>query len=104
MAKKQKKTAKKTSNAKVAKAPAPRYMQGKKPKAIAFHKVADVLAVIEKHGHGRKFKRQSKASEHSVILHPETVNFIKDFLAENNMHTDPIGRKAITSGGDYDCD
>jgi hypothetical protein len=104
MARKLKKTAKKSPKAKVTKAPTPRYMKGKKPRAVAFHKVADVLAVIEKHGHGRKFKRQTRAGEHTMILHPDTVNFIKDFLAKNNMHTDPIGRKAITSGGDYDCD
>ncbi len=104
MAKKPKKTAKKSPKAKVTKAPTPRYMKGKKPRAVAFHKVANVLAVIEKHGHGRKFKRQTRAGEHTIILHPATVNFIKDFLAKNNMHTDPIGRKAITSGGDYDCD
>lgn len=104
MAKKTKKTTKKTPKAQVKAAPTPRYMTGKKPRAVAFHKVADVLAVIEKHGHGKKFKRQIRAGEHAMILHPNTVNFIKDFLAKNNMHTDPIGQKAITSGGDYDCD
>ncbi len=83
--------------------PTPRYMRGKKPKSISIHKIADVLAVIEKHGHGKKFKRQAKAAAHTIALHPKTVNFIKDFLADNNMYSDKIGRKAIDSDGDYDC-
>ncbi|MCW2127917.1 hypothetical protein AB7M56_006100 [Bradyrhizobium elkanii] len=61
------------------------------------------MAVIKKHGHATKL-RQTRAGEHSMILHPDTVNVIRDFLAKNNRHTDPIRRKAITSGGDYDCD
>jgi hypothetical protein len=104
MAKKPKAKPKKANKAKPAEAPKPRYMRGKTPKSIAFHKVADVLGVIAEHGHNKKLRRQMKAAGHTMTLHPKTVNFIKDFLAKNNMHTDPIGRKAITSDGDYDCD
>jgi hypothetical protein len=104
MAKKKKTKAKKTRKAKPAEAPEPRLMKGNTPKPIAFHKVADVLDVIAKHGQSKKLRRQMKAAGHTMTLHPKTVNFIKGFLAKNNMHTDPIGRKAITSDGDYDCD
>lgn len=104
MAKKSRKRVQKTGKAKATEVLTPRYMRGKKPKAISFHKIADVLAVIEQHGHGKKFKRQARAADHMMTLHPDTVNFIKDFLAKNKMHTHRLGRKAILSDGDYDCD
>jgi hypothetical protein len=90
-------------NAKSA-APEPRYMTRKKPADIDIHKLTDVMALIEKRGLSAKFKRQAKADGHAVTLTPDTVNFIKKFLSKNNMHTDRLGRKAITSDGDYDCD
>jgi hypothetical protein len=104
MAKKSKAVkSKKASKAKQPEAPTPRYMRGKKPTRIAAHSIADVLAVIEKHGHGKKFKRQAKAAGHTVTLNPKTVNFVKDFLAKNGMHTNRIAANVINSNGSFNC-
>lgn len=104
MARKQTVNSDKVSKEKPSTALEPRYMRGKKPANVAVHKIADVLALIEKHGHGKKFKRQAKAAGHTITVAPETVNFIKDFLAKNNMHTDRIGRQVFNSNGTYNCD
>jgi len=40
---------------------------------------------------GLKFARQ------------DTHNFVKDFVADNAMHNDPVGKQVMNSGGSFDC-
>lgn len=82
---------------------APTYLRGKKPVKISVHRVADVLAMIHDHGHTTKFKRQAKAAGLSMTLNPKTVNFVKDFVSNNAMHTHPIGKQVVNSDGSYSC-
>jgi hypothetical protein len=100
--------AKKAKKAKPAKArkqqiPTPTYLTGKKSVDIPAHRVADVFALIHKHGHAAKFKRQAKAAGVAMTLDPNTVNFVKDFVAKNEMHTNAVGRQVVNSGGTFDC-
>lgn len=83
--------------------PTPTYLKGTKPVNIPAHRVADVLAMIHKHGHGAKFKRQAKAAGVVMSLHPKTVNFVKDFVAKNEMHTNTVGKQVINSDGSFNC-
>ena len=94
--------AKKAKAAKQA-APKPTYLTGKKPVDIPVHRVADVLKMIHQHGHSAKFKKHAKAAGHAMSLHPDTVNFVKDFVADNAMHNDPVGKQVMNSGGSFDC-
>src|ERR1700749_3349272 len=102
MAKKAKKKAqaKEVKPAKSA-APKPTYLKRQKPVSIPAHRVADVLAMIHEHGHTQKFKRQAKAAGVSMVLHPKTVNFVKDFVADNAMHTNTVGKQVINSDGKF---
>jgi hypothetical protein len=100
--------AKKAKKAKAAKArkqatPTPTYLKGTKPVNVPAHQVADVFALIHKHGHAAKFKRQAKAAGVAVTLNPETVNFVKDFLANNTMHKNAIGQRVVNSDGTFSC-
>ena len=99
MAKKAKKKAKVAKQA----VPQPTYLTGEKPVNIPVHRVADVLKMIHDHGHTAKFKKQAKAADYAMSLHPATVNFVKDFVAKNAMHDDPIGKQVMNSGGNFDC-
>jgi hypothetical protein len=101
MAKKAKK-AKKTRKAKKA-APTPTYLRGAKSVDIPAHQVAEILAVIHARGQTAKFKRQAKAAGLVVTVNPKTVNFVKDFLAQNEMHTLAAGARAINSAGTFNC-
>jgi hypothetical protein len=83
--------------------PTPTYLKGTKSVDIPAHRVADVIAMIHQHGHGAKFKRQAKAAGVAMTLAPKTVNFVKDFVANNEMHTSSVGRQVINSGGSFDC-
>ncbi|MBR0873468.1 hypothetical protein JQ633_24135 [Bradyrhizobium tropiciagri] len=108
MAKKSKKAAKKKAKkvvkAKAMKALTPVYMKATaRPTAIGAHDVADLLATIESQGLGAKFRRAAKAGGHTVTVAPKTVNFVKDFLAKNMMHSHSVAKKAINSAGTFDC-
>jgi hypothetical protein len=83
--------------------PKPTYLKGTKSVNIPAHRVADVIAMIHKHGHGAKFNKQAKAAGVVMALHPKTVNFVKDFVAKNGMHGDAIGKQVINSDGSYSC-
>jgi hypothetical protein len=84
-------------------APTPTYLRGSRSVNIPAHRVADVLAMIHKHGHTQKFKRQAKAAGISMSLNPKTVNFVKDFVAKNAMHGNSIGKQVVNSDGTFSC-
>ena len=96
-----KKAAKKTEKPR----PTPTYLQGENPVDIPVENVADILALIEKQGHTAKFKSKASAAGLTMSVHPQTVNFVKDFLANtgDKMHGLAIGKRAINSGGTFDC-
>jgi hypothetical protein len=81
----------------------PTYLRGEDPVHIPVHRVMDVLKMIDDHGHSSKFKRQAKAAGVAMTLHPKTVNFVKDFVANNNMHAHAVGKQVVNSNGTYDC-
>lgn len=97
--------AKKAKAAKAAKKAkvTPTYLKGTKSVDISAHRVAEVLAMIHEEGHTAKFRRQAKAAGVVMTLHPKTVNFVKDFVAENDMHTHPVGKQVVNSNGKFDC-
>jgi hypothetical protein len=85
--------------------PTPTYLSGEKSVDIPVENVADILALIEKHGHTTTFKKKASAAGLTMSVHPSTVNFVKDFVANtgDTMHRLSVGRRAINSGGTFDC-
>jgi hypothetical protein len=81
----------------------PMYLKGTKPVHIPVHRVVDVLKMIDEHGHSKKFSEQAKEKDLVMGLHPDTVNFVKDFVADNDLHEHPVGKQVINSKGTYDC-
>jgi hypothetical protein len=81
----------------------PTYLKGTKHVNIPVHRVVDVLKMIDDHGHSEKFRKQAKAKGAVMRLHPKTVNFVKDFVANNNMHEHAVGKQVVNSNGSYDC-
>jgi hypothetical protein len=69
----------------------PTYMKGKKPLKIGLHDVIRALKVIDDHGHMSKFVAAAKKKKAVVLVDPQTVNFVKDFVVKNDMHEHPIG-------------
>jgi len=97
--------AKKAKAAKTAKkpAPTPTYLKGTNPVDIPAHRVAEVLAMIHDQGHTAKFRKQAKAAGVVLTLNPKTVNFVKDFVAKNDMHSHAVGKQVVNSDGTFSC-
>ena len=51
--------------------------------------------MIDEHGRAEKFEKASKRKKAFVSVHPDTVNFVKDFIADNKMHDHPIGKHIV---------
>jgi hypothetical protein len=73
----------------------PTYMTGKKPMKIGLHDVIRALKVIDDHGHMAKFTRAAKKEKAMMLVEPATVNFVKDFIVENDMHAHPVGKHIV---------
>jgi len=85
----------------------PNYMRGRGSIKVPVHSVMDVLKEIDGLGHSDKFRQAAANNGAFVTLHPQTVNFIKDYLANNNLHqrssvaSDVVG--ACPGGDPYSC-
>jgi hypothetical protein len=75
----------------------PTYMKGKKPLKIGLHDVIKTLKVIEDHGHMSKFRAAAKKNKAVMLVNPETVNFVKDFMVKNDMHRHPVGKIIVNA-------
>jgi hypothetical protein len=73
----------------------PTYMTGTKPLKIALHDVIKALELISKRKRMGKFKTAAQENKAVMLVEPATVNFVKDFMADNGMHNHPIGKHII---------
>jgi hypothetical protein len=73
----------------------PTYLKGKEPITIGLHDVMKFARMIDEHGHAEKFEKACKKKKAFVSVHPDTVNFVKDFIADNKMHAHPIGKHIV---------
>jgi hypothetical protein len=73
----------------------PTYLKGKKPITIGLHDVMKLMRMIAEHGHAEKFEKAAKKKKAFISVHPDTVNFVKDFVADNEMHAHPIGKHVV---------
>src|SRR5262245_13783477 len=86
----------------------PVHLTGRKPVRISVAKVMKVLKMIDDNGHADRFQRASRKTLAYMTIHRDTVNFVKDFVANNNLHTHPLGARVVRrcrKGDDpFDCD
>jgi len=64
----------------------PSYMKGRKPIKIPLHSVMDVVRMINDLGHSDQFREAAEKKGAFVTVHRETVNFVKDYLVDNDLH------------------
>jgi hypothetical protein len=93
----------------------PTYLSEGQTYTMGLHDVVRALKVIEKHGHMAKFVRAAKDQQAAGTFDAKTVNFVKDFMVKQKMHTDPIGKHIVNAqkgeptlgvtrgGGRFDC-
>jgi hypothetical protein len=93
----------------------PTYLQEGQTYTLGLHDVVRALKVIEKHGHMAKFIKEAKNQQATGTFDAKTVNFVKDFMVKQKMHTDPVGKHIVNAqqdeptrgvtrgGGRFDC-
>jgi hypothetical protein len=59
--------------------------------------VVRAIKVIEKHKHLNKFTEAAEKKKAKVRIDARSVNFVKDFMVQYNMHTDPVGRHIVNA-------
>lgn len=76
----------------------PTYLKGRSPLKIALHDVVAALKEIERKKFTNKFVKAAKKNDAFVRVDPGTVNFVKDFFADNRLHG-KIGMHIINAKG-----
>lgn len=98
MAKRSKSTESKTAASKTkSEKVRPRYLKPGTSFTMGLHDVARALKVIDENNHMDKFVSASKQNETSVSVDAKTVNFVKDFMVENNLHDHPVGKHIVNA-------
>jgi hypothetical protein len=66
---------------------------------MGLHDVVKAVKMIEKNGHLAKFTSKLKRQHAQVSLPADTVNLVKDFVAENGMHKNSLGKHIVSGRG-----
>ncbi|MBM6581366.1 hypothetical protein ILT44_14315 [Microvirga sp. BT689] len=83
-----------TQQTKIEDAPTPIYPKG--PSKIPLDSIFRFIGLLRKHGQTSQFRKEAEKAGAFVTADPETVKFIKDFVAANSkMRMDPLGAKVI---------
>src|SRR4051794_16483951 len=75
----------------------PTYMTRKKPITIGLHDVVRALEVIGDSKKMTKFVAEAKKKKAFVRVDADTVNFVKDFFANNGLHDHPVGKHIVNA-------
>ena len=66
---------------------------------MGLHDVIKAVKMIAKHGHLAKFTSKIKREQAQVSIPADTVNLVKDFVAENGVHKNSIGKHIVNGRG-----
>jgi hypothetical protein len=80
--------AKKAKKAKKVSASAKRTGRGneKKMLRVPMHSVVHFVKMLHDEKHAAKFAKAARESKAVMTMHPSTVNFVKKFVADNELH------------------
>ena len=66
---------------------------------MSLHDVIKAAKMIEKHGHLKKFTSKLKREQAQVSVPADTVNLVKDFVADNGLHKNLMGKHIVHGRG-----
>lgn len=73
----------------------PTYHTGDEPMRVSVHDFMSTLEMFDKHGLLDKFKAAAEKNRAALVVHPKTINFVKKFVADNDMHRDSLGAQIV---------
>jgi hypothetical protein len=62
---------------------------------MGLHDVIKAVKMIEKNGHLAKFTNRLRRAQAQVSVPADTVNLVKDFIVENEMHKTSMGEHIV---------
>lgn len=65
----------------------PNRLKGRKSLNIEIHSIVDIIHEIHRLGHTPGFQEAAKKAGASISISPQAVNFVKDYIADNDLHT-----------------
>jgi hypothetical protein len=78
--------------------------KGKKPLQVPMHSVVHFVRMLHDEGHADKFVKAAKKSKVFMSMHPDSVNFVKDFLNANQLHHAMAAKVVDPCPGDpFEC-
>jgi hypothetical protein len=77
----------------------PAHLKGNTQLEIALHDIITALKEIDRKKLTSKFVRAAKKNEAFARIDPTTVNFVKDFFADNNLHKGKVGKHIVNARG-----
>jgi hypothetical protein len=85
----------------MAKAPDP--TSTKKPAKVPLHAVMDVLRTIHDNGDSDHFMNAAENAGATVTIHPQTIDFVKKYIADNNLQGHPATQKVVVCPHPHHC-
>jgi hypothetical protein len=96
-AKSKAKTSSRKRNAGAVEKVIPNHLQQGATFVMGLHDVIKVVKMIEQHDLLTKFTREMKKEQAEVRIPAHTVNLVKDFVAENGLHKNAIGKHIVNA-------
>jgi hypothetical protein len=75
-----------------------------KPLRVPMHSVVHFVKMLHDEKHSTKFAKAARKSNAVLTMHPSTVDFVKKYVADNNLH-DSMAAKVIDPcpGDPFEC-
>lgn len=86
----------------------PTYQTKNESVEVQMHAVMRTFEMMKKHGKYEDFKSAIEKKNLPVSVPPKTLNSIKKFVRDNEMHKDALGARIVNprlpTGDAHDCD
>ena len=86
-----------TPKAKMTGSEGPSYLKGKRPVTVPMHSVVAFVKMLQDEGHVDQFVKAAKKSKTVMTMHPDSVNFVKDYLHSNQLHASNATARLIVN-------
>ena len=78
--------------------------KGGKHLQVPVHSVVHFVKMLHDEGHADKFVEAAKKSKAFMTMHPDSVNFVRDFLRQNALHQAMVAKVVDPCPGDpFEC-
>lgn len=74
-----------------------------RPAKVPLHTVMDALRTIHDKGDSDHFMKAAETAGAVVTVHPHTLDFVKKYIKDNNLHTHAATHNVVVCSQPYNC-